>query len=218
MSIYTKLLEVQKKCIVVAKDTENPFFKNKYASLDTIIVAYSTPLSDNWLVVTHCNDLEKSILVTTITDTENGEIIKTEFPIKFDVSPQAIGSQLTYAKRYNLWALLNIATDEDDDGNNASKEKETKEKLPSANNPKAEKVRNQVKLNELQKQWINKMWNDKYELLTRRYQLAYGHPTADLLTDDQIGEMKFTVQDYETAHLEEFINNLIKENEVPSEK
>lgn len=214
MSIYTKLLEVQKQCIVVAKDTENPFFKNKYASLDTIIVAYTIPLSENWLLVTHFSDLQKSILVTTITDIESGDMISTSFPVKFDTTPQAIGSQLTYAKRYNLWALLNIATDEDDDGNGASKEKQ----LPSANDPKVEKVRKQTKLNELQKQWINKMWHDKYELLTRRYQLAYGHPTADLLTDDQIGEMKFTVQDYTADHLEAFINNMIKENEVPSEE
>lgn len=203
MSIYKKLLEVQRLWLVVAKDSINPHFKNKYASLDSIIVAYSAPLSENWLVVTHVTDLCKSILTTIITDIETDDTIETDFPINFATTPQAIGSQLTYAKRYNLWALLNIATDEDDDGNGASNAKEAKKTKPTVDD----------KLKELQKKWISKMWHDKFQLLTRWYQVKYEHPTADFLTDDQIGEMIFTIQDYTPEHLEEFINNLIKENE-----
>ena len=206
MSIYKKLLEVQRLWLVVAKDSINPQFKNKYASLDSIIVAYSAPLSENWLVITHASLVDKNLLVTTITDTESGDIIATDFPVNFATTPQAIGSQLTYAKRYNLWALLNIATDEDDDGNTASKD---------TNKPKVEVP---TKLKELQNKWIAKMWQDKFQLLTRWYQVKYEHPTADLLTDDEILEMAFTIQDYTPQHLEEFINNLINKNEIPSEQ
>jgi len=40
------------------------------------------------------------------------------FPV-FGTKPQEIGSSITYARRYNLQALLDLSTD-DDDGNSAN--------------------------------------------------------------------------------------------------
>lgn len=54
----------------------------------------------------------------------------SEFPI-FGQKPQEVGSSTTYARRYNTLALLDIPTDEDDDGNTANTAGRTKAELPN---------------------------------------------------------------------------------------
>ena len=55
-----------------------------------------------------------SYLETSVYDIESEEAIKSSFPIT-NPDPQKFGSAMTYGKRYNLSALLNIVSDEDDD-------------------------------------------------------------------------------------------------------
>lgn len=51
---------------------------------------------------------------------ESGEVLESELPLLMDdLDPQAFGSAETYMRRYALYALLNIQT-EDDDGVGAS--------------------------------------------------------------------------------------------------
>lgn len=80
--------------------------------------------------------------------------------------------------------------------------------LPRADDPKAVQLRQSVKLNELQSAWTKKMWLNNNELLTRRFNIKYQKVSISDLTDDEIGEMKFTIQDYDYNHLEQFIKNL----------
>lgn len=110
-------MEIQKLWLTVSKDGVNPHFKNKYATLDNIIEVYSEPLSNAGLVVYHTS--KDNILNTIIVDCDDWTDISTQFVLS-GTTPQQIGSSITYAKRYNLWQLLNIATDDDDDGNSAS--------------------------------------------------------------------------------------------------
>ena len=120
------LVLFQGKLIKVKKDSTNPFFKNKYASLSNIIEGTQEELAKCGLAVIQLpagvNQLE------TILIHESGEFISETYemrPTKND--PQGLGSAITYQRRYALGAILCLNIDEDDDGNEASKP-ETKKK------------------------------------------------------------------------------------------
>ncbi len=115
--ITSKLLQIQKQDIALKKDGRNPHFKSKYLTLDSIIEVYSPLLSNEGIVIYH--NTKDSILTTHIIDTEDNSEIISEFAI-LNTDPQKRGGEITYGKRYNLGSLLNIMTEEDDDGNRAS--------------------------------------------------------------------------------------------------
>lgn len=116
----------------------NPFFKSKYAPLDTVLNTVRPILSKNGLSVVQApsGDGESIIVVTTLIH-ESGEWI--EFPelvLKADkATAQGAGSAITYARRYALSAILGISSEDDDDGNSAEPTKrETKEKKSNGSN------------------------------------------------------------------------------------
>lgn len=110
----------------VKKDADNPFFKSKYADLPSILEVIKEPLHESGLAVTHkCKSIDSGfVVVTTLGHTESGEFMESEFPV-FGSKPQEIGSSISYARRYNLLALLDVPT-EDDDGNTANTALRTK--------------------------------------------------------------------------------------------
>ena len=124
------LVKFQGKMIRVVKEAENPYFKNKYASLSQIIEAVQGPLSECGLAVIQLpasgNQLE------TILLHESGEYISESYemkPVKQD--PQQLGSAITYQRRYALGAILCLNIDEDDDGNKASEPAQTRKDMPA---------------------------------------------------------------------------------------
>jgi len=123
MTIYTKLLDIQKESTKLKKDANNPFFKSSYITLDNIIATYNEKLSEKWVVCYHYTKDNK--LTTVLIDTEDNSKVESEFNV-LNNDPQKAGSEITYWKRYNLGQLLNIQTDTDDDWNLASKDGNTK--------------------------------------------------------------------------------------------
>mgnify|MGYP003404221329 FL=1 len=81
-------------------------------TLDNIIETLAPLLTSNKLLVTHF--IENQELVTRVVDVESGELLDSSFGL-LATDPQKKGSEVTYAKRYNLSALFNICADEDDD-------------------------------------------------------------------------------------------------------
>lgn len=105
----------------IKKDATNPFFKSRYASLGAIIEDTRKPLSDNGLSFvqfpTGAYGLETMLMHTS------GEWMKSIYTMEpTDKKPQSLGSALTYQRRYALCAILGLQV-EDDDANEASKEK-----------------------------------------------------------------------------------------------
>lgn len=105
------------------KDAANPAFRSKYADLASVWDAIRDPLTRNGLCVVQfpCPAQDGSVgLVTTLLH-ESGESISQVFymPVKDKSNAQAVGSALTYARRYSLMAVCGIAP-EDDDGNAAA--------------------------------------------------------------------------------------------------
>ena len=107
----------------MAKDASNPFFKNKYASLDSIIDEARPVLTKNGLSILQLpsGDGEHAIMKTLLLH-ESGEWIESEAliikPVKSD--PQAYGSCISYMRRYSLTSFLSLNTGEDDDANASS--------------------------------------------------------------------------------------------------
>ena len=116
----------QGQIVAVKKDALNPFYKKKYATLDTIWEAIRKPLSANGLSVAQTIGLQdgKSILETTLYHSSGEWIsgIMLVNPVKDD--PQSLGSAISYARRYSLSAMLGIVADEDDDAEKATDKQE----------------------------------------------------------------------------------------------
>lgn len=90
-----------------------------YATLDSIIDTIRKPLSDNAIVFmqTVRGSGGSMELVTTLAHS-SGQWISSTLPIEPQQrGPQALGSAISYVKRYALSAMLGLAADEDDDAN-----------------------------------------------------------------------------------------------------
>jgi hypothetical protein len=104
-------------------DSINPFLKNKYADLGSVIQAAKKPLSDNGLSYTqHPAVTDSHVTVTTILMHLSGEWIESEISLPLDGGKglslaQSMGAIITYLRRYTLSAILGIYADEDMDGN-----------------------------------------------------------------------------------------------------
>ncbi len=120
--ILPKLLKVKSELDSVMKKADNPFFRSKYADLNAHIDAVQPLLDKNKLILLQptCRDARGSYVRTIIMDSESGQSVVSELDLiltKNDM--QALGSAVTYARRYTLGALLAMQA-EDDDGNEAS--------------------------------------------------------------------------------------------------
>lgn len=118
-NIYKALSEFQAKCPLIKKDASNPFFKSKYAPLDSILPIVLPLLKEVGLVISQIPD--GNSLKTIIAHIDSGEVLEGTAELILDKqNPQGHGSAITYMRRYALVAMLGLNTDEDDDGNKAS--------------------------------------------------------------------------------------------------
>ncbi len=100
--------------------------KYSYAPLSEVIEATKKALSDNGLAVTQFTTLiDGNTILVTLLSHNSGEWISGESYVgKQDQPPQEEGSALTYKRRYGLSAILNVSSEEDDDGTTAQESKE----------------------------------------------------------------------------------------------
>lgn len=98
-------------------DAQNPHFRSKYATLASIMDACRSALSQNQIaVVQGTSVIEDRVIVTTMLIHASGEFISDQLSMNIQKdSPQAIGSAITYARRYSLASLAGVVSDEDDD-------------------------------------------------------------------------------------------------------
>jgi ERF superfamily len=114
--LATALSKFQGEVQTIKKDATNPFFKSKYAPLDTIIEGIKKPLMANGLSYSQFPTGDNEL--STILMHSSGEWIQSSVKMfAKDNTPQAQGSSITYMRRYAISAILGIATDDDDDAN-----------------------------------------------------------------------------------------------------
>lgn len=132
--LSSALCKFQSEMGKIKKDANNPFYKSKYATLSNILDAITEPLTRNGLAVSQFPTGDNEM--TTILMHVSGEFIQASYrmtPVKND--PQALGSAITYQRRYALGAVLGLNIDEDDDGNKAAGKQKPEQ-------PKSQKIFN----------------------------------------------------------------------------
>jgi len=127
-TIHTRLLAFQAELPLIGKEADNPFYKSKYASLESIQQAIQPLLQKHGLGYYFQPTAEG---LHSVIFTEDGQTIEFDYPANLTGKPQEIGSAITYAKRYALCAMFGlIIGGEDDDGNEANQQKEAEVKQP----------------------------------------------------------------------------------------
>jgi len=108
----------------IKKDAKNPFFKSNYASLSNILTEVQDPLNESGLVITQFPDEQG--LVSMLIHAESGQYISSNYqmPVSKPNDPQALGSSITYARRYAISSILSLNV-EDDDGNKGAEKPKT---------------------------------------------------------------------------------------------
>lgn len=101
----------------------NPFLKNRYADLGGIIQTAKPILAKHGLAVSQLAEGEgNTTSVTTILMHSSGEWISSTISMDMEAEKgksqaQAVGSVITYLRRYSLASILGLYADEDNDGN-----------------------------------------------------------------------------------------------------
>ena len=123
--IATALVEAHKGFKPVSQSGTNPHLRSKYSTIADYLNAVQGALLANGICISQSvSKTEVGIAVTTKLIHTSGEWIESEacvLPVE-KPNAQAVGSAISYARRYSLAAFLGIAANtEDDDGTAASK-------------------------------------------------------------------------------------------------
>lgn len=139
------LIKFHRTCPKIPKSCRNPFLKSKYADLSTILDIVQPVLNDCELVVQQHPTPDFGL--TTILSHASGEWMSSEYrmqpleavvekanassPAVRAITPQSIGSVITYQRRYALGAILNLNIDDDDDASAAGLQTADKPAVPA---------------------------------------------------------------------------------------
>lgn len=106
-------------------DSINPHFRSKYASLASITEACREALAKNNLAVVQGTSVEADkVIISTALLHSSGEWIRDQLSMNIAKDgPQAIGSAITYGRRYSLASMVGIVSEQDDDAETAEREK-----------------------------------------------------------------------------------------------
>lgn len=113
------LSKAQGMMACAGKDSANPFFKSKYASLDAVREAIKTPFSSNGLAYSQMLFEDGDwVMLEMILMHSSGQYLSSKISVcKKDAPPQVRGSAASYMRRYTLSAIAGVTTGEDDDAN-----------------------------------------------------------------------------------------------------
>jgi hypothetical protein len=117
MKIYKKLHEAKREIGVVKKTKTNPHFKNTYADLNALIDAVEPILLEKGLIL--LQPIKDGKVYTQIIDIDSFDMVESWIDLSPNLTAQALGSQITYYRRYQISAILSLMAD-DDDGHKAS--------------------------------------------------------------------------------------------------
>ena len=119
-SLAAALVALQTRLPRITKDAQGQ--RSKYADLHDLTEAVKPVLADlglAWACKPTLIDGE-FVLRYTLTHAPSGEMDTGDYPLNRNTDPQRMGSEITYARRYALTAVLNIAPAGDDDDGQAA--------------------------------------------------------------------------------------------------
>lgn len=98
----------------------NPHYRNSYSTLEEIVSATMPALAAQGLAWTTCPTVEDGEFVLRYALRHvSGESIEGKYPLGTGNAQQR-GSEISYARRYSMCAVLGLVADVDDDGHAAS--------------------------------------------------------------------------------------------------
>ena len=117
LELYKGLAVVKSKLTAITKGSDNPFFKSKYADLNTHLQAVEPLLEENGMILLQPIEAtpEGNLVHSTILHVKSGEMVSSTMRLVGESDMQKAGSAVTYARRYTLGSLLSMMA-EDDDG------------------------------------------------------------------------------------------------------
>lgn len=158
------MAEFQKAVKQPVKNADNPYFGSKYVPLESLVKAVmetGSPLGISFMQYTQVNENGDLGLCTVVMHSSGEYMEFPPLPIRPENNrPQATGSAITYARRYSLSSIFGIASEEDDDGNEASgltRQVEQQVKQPTKQQQKQQPKAQQMKLNDATK-LIEEYW------------------------------------------------------------
>ena len=137
-SLAKALSLAQGEMKAAAMNAVNPFLKNKYADLGSVIEAARPVLVKNGLAFTQLVYRDEACIgVETVLMHASGEWISSRLSVEVGEergksTAQVAGSVITYLRRYALSAILGIYADEDTDGNGHEKQPQKREVEPAS--------------------------------------------------------------------------------------
>jgi len=127
------LCKVQGALRPAAMNANNPFFKKRYADLNSIWDSCRDLLHKHGLSVvqTMADAASGYIAVDTLLVHTTGQWVSGRLTLPLTkADPQAAGSAITYARRYSLAAIVGIVSDEDDDAESTMPRKPAHHETP----------------------------------------------------------------------------------------
>ena len=117
------------------KDAKNPFFKSEYSTLHSVWDACRGPLSANGLAVIQTTEGYGDVIVVTTLCHSSGQWIRGKLSVKPQkTDSQALGSCITYLRRYALAAIVGLSPVDDDGESTMARQdinKKIQEKKPA---------------------------------------------------------------------------------------
>lgn len=119
------------------KDKVNPHFRSQYATLESVIDSSKQVLLNNGIVVVQGSNRD-GFLITKLIHS-SGEFFESELSLMLDKqNMQSLGSAMSYARRYSLAAMLNMAQVDDDAEQSVQNQSKNQEPKKQAQEPKQE--------------------------------------------------------------------------------
>lgn len=112
------LCTAQSQFKAAIKDSNNPFFKSKYATIENVLEAIAKPFSDNGLsILQPIHSKDSHWFIQTVILHTSGQYLKSE-PMQMILedtkNPQKFGASVTYFRRFSLTSMLGISQTDDD--------------------------------------------------------------------------------------------------------
>ena len=111
----SKLLEFQKRVGAIKKDSVNPFYKSKYADINSLLDVVKPLLNElGLLCVQPLITIEGKNALRTIVFDDDKIVLESAIILPDNLDPQKIGSAITYYRRYSLQSLFLLEAEDDD--------------------------------------------------------------------------------------------------------
>ena len=127
-NIYLKLWKAKQEIGKINKSADNPFFKSKYADLNTILDVVEPILHKHGLIL--LQPIENGKVCSQIIDVDSGQGVYSEIELPQINDPQKLGGCVSYFRRYTLQSLCSLSMQDDDAQDVTNHVKNTKPKFP----------------------------------------------------------------------------------------